>query len=195
MEQIWEMTLFVKSSRFDQIYFRILLLGQLLIHLGLQTTAKNLIFQKQGIFSLWEILSSLTGKEGLISTLSILIGPEGWISWSIPWDGLMMMWMSVIHPKLWRNWEIQTPALLGNLSCLRKSLGRRGWISEYIPCFGGAQIQYLLATQTSNQTSIHPSIPIPSSPAYRWPLVAIFEWKWIKVKESGRKWMNVDKNG
>ena len=53
------MTLFVKSSRFDQIYFGILLLGQLLIHLALQTTAENLIFQKQGMFLPILILSIL----------------------------------------------------------------------------------------------------------------------------------------
>ena len=53
------MTLFGKSSRFDQIYFGILLLGQLLIHLALQTTAENLIFQKQGMFLPILILSIL----------------------------------------------------------------------------------------------------------------------------------------
>ena len=29
----------------------------------------------------------------------------------------------------------------GNLLGLRKSLGRRGWISQYLPCFDGAWIQ------------------------------------------------------
>ena len=59
LKQIWDMTLFGKSSRFDQIYFGILLLGQLLIHLALQTTAENLIFQKQGMFLPILILSIL----------------------------------------------------------------------------------------------------------------------------------------
>ena len=32
----------------------------------------------------------------------------------------------------------------GNLSGLGKSLGRGGWISQYLPRFGGARIQCLL---------------------------------------------------
>ena len=35
--------------------------------------------------------------KGFILTLPILPCPEGWISWSIPVDGLMMTRMSVIH--------------------------------------------------------------------------------------------------
>ena len=32
----------------------------------------------------------------------------------------------------------------GNLSGLGKSFGRRGWISQYLPRFGGARIQYVI---------------------------------------------------
>ena len=35
----------------------------------------------------------------------------------------------------------------GNLSGLGKSLGRRGWISQYLPRLGGARIQYIYVAQ------------------------------------------------
>ena len=41
-------------------------------------------------------------------------------------------------PKLGRYWEMHP---LRPLSGLGKSLGRRGWISQYLPRFGGARIQ------------------------------------------------------
>ena len=45
-----------------------------------------------------QILHSLIlSREGLVLTLSILPCPQGWISWSIPVDELMMRRMSVLH--------------------------------------------------------------------------------------------------
>ena len=44
--------------------------------------------------------SLILSKEGLILTLSILPCPQGWISWSIPVDGLMMRRMSLLHQNL-----------------------------------------------------------------------------------------------
>ena len=45
-----------------------------------------------------------------------------------------------IHPLLDpRDFPRASPS--GNLSGLGKSLGRRGWISQYLPRFGGARIQ------------------------------------------------------
>ena len=45
----------------------------------------------------WTRHSLILSREGLILTLPILPCPEGWISWSIPVDGLMMRRMSVLH--------------------------------------------------------------------------------------------------
>ena len=70
-----------------------------------------------------DILSSSAGKD-----------------WSTPVDGLMMRRMSILH---------QNPGGIGkSIPDAReisrgfgKSLGRRGWISQYLPRFGGARIQ------------------------------------------------------
>ena len=47
--------------------------------------------------------------------------------------------------------SLDTPTLeaspSGNLSGLRKSLGRRGWISQYLPRFGGARIHSLIISR------------------------------------------------
>ena len=108
------------------------------------------------LFDVWmkKCHSLILSREGLILTLSILPCPEGWISWSIPVDGLMMRRMSVLHQNSGgigksipsaleislnpRDFPQASPS--GNLSGLGKSLGRRGWISQYLPRFGGARI-------------------------------------------------------
>ena len=41
--------------------------------------------------------SHIISRERLVLTLSILPCPRGWISWSIPVDGLMMRRMSILH--------------------------------------------------------------------------------------------------
>ena len=74
-------------------------------------------------------------KEGLVLTLSILPCPQGWISWSTSVDGLMMRRMSILHQK------ISLPLRFPSGFALRKSLGRQGWIFQYLPRFGGAHIQ------------------------------------------------------
>ena len=110
--------------------------------------------------------SLILSREGLILTLSILPCPEGWISWSIPVDGLMMRRMSVLHQNSGgigksipsaleisldpRDFPRASPS--GNLSGLGKSLGRRGWISQYLPRFGGAGIHSWLQQWWTNLT-------------------------------------------
>ena len=84
--------------------------------------------------------SLILSREGLILTLSILPCPQGWISWSIPVDELMMRRMSVLHQNSGgigksipsalqisldpRDFPRASPS--GDLSGLGKSLGRRG---------------------------------------------------------------------
>ena len=85
----------------------------------------------------------ILSREGLILRLSILPCPQGWVSWSIPVDGLMMRRMSAFHQN-WGGMRKSIPSALeisldprdfpraspsGNLLGLGKSLGRRGWVS------------------------------------------------------------------
>ena len=65
----------------------------------------NLGIDKHAIVqSIWHSL--ILSREGLLLALSVLPCPEGWISWSIPVDGLMMRRISVLHQNLRWNWEI-----------------------------------------------------------------------------------------
>ena len=96
--------------------------------------------------------SLILSREGLVLTLSILPCPEGWISWSIPVDGLMMRRMSVLHQNSGGIGKsipstLQISLDRQDFSGLEKSLGRRGSISQYLPRFGGARIQSNLLTQ------------------------------------------------
>ena len=100
--------------------------------------------------------SLILSGEALILTLSILPCPEGWISWSIPVDGLMMRRMSVLHQNsggIGKSipsaleisldpWDFPRASPSGNLSGLGKPLWHRWWISQYLPRFDGARIQY-----------------------------------------------------
>ena len=96
-----------------------------------------------------EVLYQYTAERILILTLSILPCLEGWISWSIPRDRIDDEENVRTPPKLGRNWEIHplrprdfpraSPS--ENLLGLGKSLGRRGWIFQYLPRLGGAWIQ------------------------------------------------------
>ena len=104
------------------------------------------------LFDVWmkKCHSLILSREGLILTLSILPCPEGWISWSIPVDGLMMRRMSVLHQNSGgigksipsaleisldpRDFPRASPS--GNLSGLGKSLGSReiSWaLGMYFP--------------------------------------------------------------
>ena len=44
-------------------------------------------------------------------------------------------------PKLGKYWDFPQPLRFPSDFTLRKYLGRRGWISQYLPRFGGARIQ------------------------------------------------------
>ena len=104
----------------------------------------------------WVFHSLILSREGLILTRSILPCPQGWISWSIPVDEMMMRRMSVLHQNSGgigksipsalkisldpRDFPRASPS--GNLSGLGKSLGRRGWISQFLPRLGGARTQW-----------------------------------------------------
>ena len=91
--------------------------------------------------------SLILSREGLTFRLAIFPCPQGWIDneenvrappkirggigESIPSDlGISL------DPQ---DFSRASPS--GNLLGLRKSLGRRGWISQYLPRFGGARIQ------------------------------------------------------
>ena len=49
--------------------------------------------------------------------------------------------VSVLHQNEGDPRHFPRASLSGNLSGLGKSLGRQGWISQYLPSFGAAQIQ------------------------------------------------------
>ena len=79
--------------------------------------------------------SLILSREGLILTLSILSWWEGWISWSIPVDRLMMRKMSVFHQN-WGGIGKSIPSPSRFLSTLKISLGLRpreiSWVSGNI---------------------------------------------------------------
>ena len=111
--------------------------------------------QKNGAITSCTCHSLIISREGLILTLSILPCPQGRICWSTPCRKFDDERMSVLHQDSGgigksipsaleisldpRDFPRASPS--GNLSGLGKSLGRRGWISQYLPRLGGARIQ------------------------------------------------------
>ena len=107
------------------------------------------------LFSSSGLHSFIISSEGLILTLSIIPCPQGRIFWSTPCRKIDDERMSVLHqnsggigksiPSALKislyPWDFPRTSPPGNLSGLRKSLGRRGWISQYLPRFGGARIE------------------------------------------------------
>ena len=109
----------------------------------------------------WIMHSLIISREGLILTLSILPCLQGRICWSTPCRKFDDERMSVLHQDSGgigksipsaleisldpRDFPRASPS--GNLSGLRKSLGRRGWISQSLPRLGGARIHSLIISR------------------------------------------------
>ena len=111
--------------------------------------------------------SLILSREGLILTLSILPCLEGWIFWSIPRDRIDDEENVRTPSNLRRYWEIHPLRprkfhVTLEISGLGKSLGRRGWISQYFPRFGGARIILCIRTFTLS--------PFSSYLRYKWQL-------------------------
>ena len=100
---------------------------------------------------MYKAQSVTISREGLILTLSILPCPQGRIFWSTPCRKIDAERLSVLHQNSGgigksipsalqisldpRDFPRASPS--GNLSGLGKSFGLRGWISQYLPSFGG----------------------------------------------------------
>ena len=121
--------------------------------------------------------SLILSREGLILTLSILSCPQGWISWSIPVDGLMMRRMSVFHQNS-GGIEKSIPSALEISLDTGESLGSReiSWDSGLnfpIPP------SFWWSTDTLCMYCVY--VYIYGYGPSRWPLYWLYVYKWTCV--------------